>query len=297
MKNEQKELIEKLKPYLTHKSFCNVTSNWDEAIQAMGDTPEKFRDESWHLTYNEIHEKMNICNCGLEQLESLKGSDDVPSDITDEEIEAIKFIDENPDCDKYWLSNVINYLDSEGGATDNSCELANEWQKQFKIAIKVLLRKFTQPPVEEKKEKVPNIADDLSKNEKDSLVKKHIEMTAKYTLQLFMMLGLKSHIESMVVNDVTGEEYIFAFQTVDYFKQHFKREQSQPVSTDKSAEIFLKDYIGEVEIPFSEMVTVYYPAIIEAMEEYAIIYHKNKLERHPDIEETVKQHLNKWRYK
>jgi hypothetical protein len=94
MKNEQKELIEKLKPYLTHKSFCNVTSNWDEAIQAMGDTPEKFRDESWHLTYNEIHEKMNICNCGLEQLESSLKKSDVQSEYY-KKVE-IKSVDDLP---------------------------------------------------------------------------------------------------------------------------------------------------------------------------------------------------------
>jgi len=65
-----KDKFSSLKPYLNHLPSCNLKQNWDEAIQAMGDTPERLRDEDWQNAYNEMHEKMNTCTCGLKALES-----------------------------------------------------------------------------------------------------------------------------------------------------------------------------------------------------------------------------------
>jgi len=64
----------------------------------------------------------------------------VESTLSDEEIEAIEFIAENPDCEKYWLSKVRHFMNSKGEPDDDSCQLADEWQKQFEIAINAFLK-------------------------------------------------------------------------------------------------------------------------------------------------------------
>lgn len=51
----------------------------------------------------------------------------------------------------------------------------------------------------------------MTKEETDSVVKDFIELTARHTLALFNTLGLKTHIESMVIDDTTKEEYVFKF--------------------------------------------------------------------------------------
>ena len=62
------------------------------------------------------------------------------SALTDDEIEAIEFINENPDCEKYWLSKVKNFFDLQGNVTDDSREALDEWQEQFEIAINAFLK-------------------------------------------------------------------------------------------------------------------------------------------------------------
>lgn len=49
--------------------------------------------------------------------------------------------------------------------------------------------------------------------DKAAILKDFIEMTVKHTLDLFLLLGLKRYIESMIINDATGDEYIFLFMT------------------------------------------------------------------------------------
>jgi hypothetical protein len=62
--------------------------------------------------------------------------------------------------------------------------------------------------------KVP-ILTDLSESDKASTIDQFVRMTAKYTLQMFMMLGLKTHIEAKIVNEPTKEEFIFSFKKVE----------------------------------------------------------------------------------
>lgn len=54
----------------------------------------------------------------------------------------------------------------------------------------------------------------LSEKEKKEVVDKFVRMTAKATMQLFYMLGLETHIEAMVINEETDEEFIFSFKKV-----------------------------------------------------------------------------------
>jgi len=60
--------MEELKKYLKHLPTCSTQQNWSEAEQAMSDTPERFRDEGWHLAYEEMRQKKNTCTCGLEKI-------------------------------------------------------------------------------------------------------------------------------------------------------------------------------------------------------------------------------------
>jgi hypothetical protein len=69
--------------------------------------------------------------------------------------------------------------------------------------------------------KYPDLAG-LSDEEKKQMIGDFTQLTSKYFLELFLMLDLKSHIETMVVNTATGQEYILSFQTVERFKEKFK---------------------------------------------------------------------------
>ncbi len=57
----------KIEKYLTHLYFCQIRQNWDEAMQAMADTPKEYQDENWHLAHQEIEKKRKTCTCGLQK--------------------------------------------------------------------------------------------------------------------------------------------------------------------------------------------------------------------------------------
>jgi|WetSurMetagenome_2_1015567.scaffolds.fasta_scaffold03883_19 hypothetical protein len=59
-----------------------------------------------------------------------------PKMPTEEEIDAIKFIIENSSQDDF-ASHCVQYMSYEG-TTDNSCELAAYWRKQFGIVVRFL---------------------------------------------------------------------------------------------------------------------------------------------------------------
>ena len=54
--------------YFRHLPECNTMQNWNEAIQAMGDTPERAKDIGWHLAYNDMRDKMSTCTCGMKNM-------------------------------------------------------------------------------------------------------------------------------------------------------------------------------------------------------------------------------------
>lgn len=54
---------EQVNQYLQHSSQCQTLQNWEEALQAMADTPNEFRDEGWYIAQNEIEKKRTTCNC------------------------------------------------------------------------------------------------------------------------------------------------------------------------------------------------------------------------------------------
>lgn len=63
--------IQKLGEYLHHLPTCYTMQNWDEALQALADTPKEFQDEDWYLAHQEIEHKRNTCNCGKEVLKGI----------------------------------------------------------------------------------------------------------------------------------------------------------------------------------------------------------------------------------
>jgi hypothetical protein len=64
--NKQDELIQALaeKYPVKHKPTCYLNQNWDEAIQALMDTPEAYRGEDWYIAVSEITDKRSNCSCG-----------------------------------------------------------------------------------------------------------------------------------------------------------------------------------------------------------------------------------------
>lgn len=91
--------------------------------------------------------------------------------------------------------------------------------------------KTPEPTIQEIKNSMRH--DYLDAQAKDNTVKEFTEMTSKHIMTFFYLMGLKSHIESMIVNQANGEEFIFSFQTVEYFKQRNKTEVTVPTPSDE----------------------------------------------------------------
>jgi hypothetical protein len=87
----------------------------------------------------------------------------------------------------------------------------------------------------------------LSEEEKGKAIKDFVEITSRYFLQLFLMLGLKTHIETMIVNDVTGKEYIMTFQTVDHSKEITSLHAFELSKRDELIEAY-KELIADIDL-------------------------------------------------
>lgn len=55
----------------------------------------------------------------------------------------------------------------------------------------------------------------IEPEEERRMVAEFTEKISYHVLMFFKMLGLKTHIETLVVNDPTGEKFILSFKTVD----------------------------------------------------------------------------------
>ncbi len=55
---------------------------------------------------------------------------------------------------------------------------------------------------------------DLNEEEKTKFLNESTKEIAKYYLAVFMTLGLKTHIEQMVIEENSGKEFIFSFRTL-----------------------------------------------------------------------------------
>lgn len=60
--------IKELKNYLNHLQTCNLNQDWTEALNAIAQIPDKFRDQSWKEHRDKLDIEMNTCTCGLAEL-------------------------------------------------------------------------------------------------------------------------------------------------------------------------------------------------------------------------------------
>lgn len=122
----------------------------------------------------------------------------------------------------------------------------------------------------------------IPQQDKNKIIKDFSEITSKHTLELFMMLGLKNHIECMIVNDYNGEEFIFSF------KKLIKKEQVDEINNELEKPMYyVMNVCGEVDEVDS---------LEEAKKRIRIDYVEEG-EVHPDIESVfVVQKIMSTRY-
>lgn len=89
----------------------------------------------------------------------------------------------------------------------NDCKLSKQ-----EVVAKI--EEFIKERIEDKKEVVPDLSG-ATEEQKHLIIKELVETTAKAVLTTFIALGLKTHIETMVINDTTGEEFIFKFNKIE----------------------------------------------------------------------------------
>ena len=54
--------------YVPHLKHCNKSQNWDDAHQAMADTPNYARGEDYYAALDKLEADSTTCTCGLEKL-------------------------------------------------------------------------------------------------------------------------------------------------------------------------------------------------------------------------------------
>ena len=66
------------------------------------------------------------------------------------------------------------------------------------------------------------MTDEITEEYKEQAMKEFAKITGEGALKMFMMMGLKTHMEFQMNNEVTGDEFVFTFQTLSEFKRRFK---------------------------------------------------------------------------
>ena len=89
--------------------------------------------------------------------------------------------------------------------------------------------------------------ENANKEKKDKLIKDFIELTSKHTMELFYSLGLKTHIESRVVNKETNEEFIFSFKKVSEVTE-ISDSDIDRMAKEVYPELFKRTFIGVIDI-------------------------------------------------
>jgi hypothetical protein len=67
---------------------------------------------------------------------------------------------------------------------------------------------------------------EATNEQKKEIIEGFIILSAKHALHIFESLGLKTHIESMVIDEKTGDEYIYSFRKVTNMEAEIDRMQS-----------------------------------------------------------------------
>jgi hypothetical protein len=88
---------------------------------------------------------------------------------------------------------------------------------EMKITFRGLINKYLSTIPESEETEKKEVLYDLSEikpSQKAKLIEDYTEITAEYALKLFYMLGLKTHIETKLINDVNGDEFIFSLKKI-----------------------------------------------------------------------------------
>lgn len=56
--------------------------------------------------------------------------------------------------------------------------------------------------------------ENATEEQKKEIIEGFIKLSGKHAIQIFKSLGLKTHMESMLIDQDTNEEYIFSFKKV-----------------------------------------------------------------------------------
>lgn len=92
---ECQQLRKALKKYSNHLPTCYINQDWTPAYQAMADTPNEYRDESYHIALEEMNEKRSQCTCGLAAAIA-SASDAPPKTVGQILTEAVELHELNP---------------------------------------------------------------------------------------------------------------------------------------------------------------------------------------------------------
>lgn len=90
-----------------------------------------------------------------------------------------------------------------------------EWDGHTPNDVLIRLKSVIPPAMPIEIDKSDNTYYDLSKvsdDVKKSTIQEFMELTAFHALKLFLSLGLETHMECMVINQVNGEEFILSFK-------------------------------------------------------------------------------------
>lgn len=55
---------------------------------------------------------------------------------------------------------------------------------------------------------------ELSENTKKEFLQEFVKISGHHFLKIFLSLGLKTHIETMIIHEETGDEFILSFKKV-----------------------------------------------------------------------------------
>ena len=124
---------------------------------------------------------------------------------------AEKFIADEPRTD--WHDETLWFVREKRDKAAHGLpewEQLREWGSQIKNAtlsnLSNYLKEFEEMPLYD--------LSNVPENNKSEFIESWTKTVSEQAIKIYMMFGLKSGIESMVINDATGQEFIFSFKSL-----------------------------------------------------------------------------------
>ena len=95
---------------------------------------------------------------------------------------------------------------------------------------------------------------EMTDEEKAASIKEFGELCAKNTLAFFKMLGLKTHIELMIIEENTKEEYVFSFKKLIDYKNDPSIEKMTQKYQDEQLDSFAVEFAEWIRENTSESI-------------------------------------------